>query len=36
MLGEVPGVLNSVVGVEDVKRITPNGGSLAIVSAYCP
>jgi hypothetical protein len=34
MAEEVPVVLNSVVGVEDVKRIRLDGRCLAIVSAY--
>jgi hypothetical protein len=34
MVEEVPEVLNSVVGVEDVKRITPERRSLAVVGAY--
>jgi hypothetical protein len=33
---KVPEVLNSVVGVKDVKRIPLDGWRLAIVSAYLP
>lgn len=36
IVGEVPMVLNSVAGVEDVKRIPLDGWRLAIVSAYLP
>jgi hypothetical protein len=35
MVEEVPEVLNSVVGVEDVKRVTLDRRGLAVVSAYC-
>ena len=34
MVEEVPGVLNSVVGVEDVKWVTLDRRCVAVVSAY--